>query len=260
MSETLTPPPNSVHLELAVWNILLDVKHGDHVAPQADRLLSIANTIKDLGKQFDVFTVLEAQQTEDQHNGEELAKLTGYEPGTWQSHSRPKHGERIGMFGNRVDVDNVETIKLPPGKKAIITKVGPIAIAGTHLKYQLKGPERANQATKLMERMADEEYGVIMLDANSLFWQKPRRIIEEAGYRSAFKLLEKPKLRPRTIHTVKHYHQHMPFITRSMIPGGLSVDDIYVKNIPVLDAYPFEGDSDHRGLGVTLDATGILKS
>ncbi|HEY1064202.1 MAG TPA: hypothetical protein VGE30_02775 [Candidatus Saccharimonadales bacterium] len=250
---------NSTQLHVGGWNILLDVKHGDKVPPQAQRLEALAYTIETaqqrVGRRFDYLGILEAQKTEDGQNGDVLAAHLGYEPGVWHPHSRIKSGEHLGLIGTQVC--EADFMNLPTGKMAAMAWAGSVLFTATHFRFQLKGKERSMQAAGLMEQIGDVERGVLFLDPNCLAWQEPRRIIEAAGYRSVFELTGRAPI--RTALTNKTYRRAMLSIPERLASGrGLWVDDIYVKGLDVLDAYALEGESDHSLVGALID-TGDLQ-
>lgn len=230
---------------VAAWNILLDRTHGDYVSPQHERIESQAKTLADLGKTLDVVAICEAEKTENVHNGELLAKLAGYGIGRWHRHSRK--GEHIGMFG--AQVGETQPLDLGHKKTAVITKLGNVSIAGTHLKFQLRGQERSEQIGVLLEHLSAEERSVIMGDFNSLSRQTPRRLLKAAGYVSVFDALG--ARRPRTVPT-KAYRPMLTPVRKLGSWPGLNVDDIYIKNLEVQEAGSFVGDSDHAGVWATL--------
>lgn len=222
------------------WNILL---HRDF--PQAERFAACAHKLIDLNKELSVVSLFETEVVSGRHTGEVIAELTGNAPGGWYQHNRKR--EYAGMFGSRVG--GVESVDLGYKKKAVITKLGEISIAGVHLKYQLHGSERADQMSILLDRMHDESHAVIMGDFNCLPWQRPRRMIEAAGYRSVFEVLDEAY--PRTVPT-PGFKSALPFWKQIAVGKGLAIDDVYVKNVQVIDAGSFVGESDHAGVWATL--------
>ena len=230
---------------VAAWNILLDRTHGDFVAPQCDRIAAQAKTLASIGRVLDVVAISEAEKTPHAHNGELLAALAGYGPGDWRRHSRK--AEYIGMFG--AQAGPIEHVDLGHKKTAVVTKIGAVSIAGVHLKFQLKGPERTEQIAVLLEYLAEEDQSVITGDFNCLPRQKPRRMLAQAGYISVFDALRQRK--PRTVPT-KAYRPMLTPLRKIGSWPGLNVDDIYVKNLAVHEAGSFIGASDHAGVWATL--------
>lgn len=250
MRDTLSESVGNPTFTVAYLNMFLDRTHGESVQSQDQRIESIAKTIVNLEVSPDILGIIEAEQTDQQHNGRELARLTGNPEGRWAQHSR--RGEYIGMFG--AAVREVDFIDLGHDKKAAITRVGKIAMATTHLKREKKwfGPIRGEQATRLMGEIGDEEQAVLMLDRNGLPWQEAGRIIESYGYVSAFDLAF--GRHPKTVPTPRYRSIVTKPWERLLIGGGLAVDDIYVKGLDVLNAGTFHADSDHLGLWATVRA------
>lgn len=227
-----------------VWNVLLNRKRPDLVPPQHERRDSHADTLSSLGSRaLDVVMLCEVEATKKYgHNGEYIAMRTGHDKGYWFRHSRK--GEYIGMFGGRVD--HARDLPLPHNKHAVVTKVGNVSIVGVHNKYQKWGPERSEQVEVILEDQANEKYGIYMGDTNDLRWGRSRRMLGDAGYVSADTLLNKRW--PITVPT----DQYRP-LSQLPWPLGISIDAIYVKNLKVKDIGWFEGDSDHRGVGATIE-------
>jgi len=117
---------------------------------------------------------------------------------------------------------------------------------------QRRGAEkRRDQIGALLERMEAEKRGVIMGDPNCLWWQEPRQMIEDRGYISVFKHLQ--RYRPRTVPTKAYRHMlNRKERLAVAVTRGFAVDDIYVKNVDVVDADVFVGESDHAGVWATL--------
>lgn len=237
----------SGELTVFSWNVLLYHLPTNEVKPQAERILACARSLLSLGKQMDIVALYEAEISDTHGNmGEKIAVLTGNESGFWEQHSRPN--EQIGMFGK--SVDSVEFVKLDDDKTAVISKVGPISIAGVHLTFDLRGSDRrSKQVQVVLDKLAHTDKAIIMGDFNSLPWQKPRKLIEANGFQSAFTTLGLK--RPATVPT-KEFRPLLKKWERLTIGKGLAVDDIYCKGLHVKDAGTFEGPSDHRGLWATF--------
>ena len=251
-------PTIKQYLHMGGWNILFDLKNGDRVRPQADRLAELAATIAraqdEAGMPFDFLGILEAQKGNDFHNGELLGEKTGLGAGMWKPHSRMKSGEHIGAIGTRVD-GNVDFHDLSPGaKKAATVRLGDVLLGATHFNFEKFGHTRTAQAQSLMEVMGDEQHVAVVLDPNCLAWQAPRQAIENAGFQSAFALAGYTRVRSAL--TNRDYRRSMLTRRERLLVGrGLWVDDLYVKGIPVVSAQTYEGESDHSLISVVLDVS-----
>jgi len=226
---------------LAVWNILLDLRY-----PQAKRLESLAETLQEAGE-FDMVGILEAQY----QNGQHLARQLSGTEGVWYEHSRIKRSERIGVFGP--DIHQIEPVELGYTKVAVVAKLGEVAVATVHLRRQPTRfpptPEQIEQITALLDYLSSEERAVIMGDFNSLWFQKTRRLIEAAGYESAFHKIG--KRREGTMPANGNFSEMYSWREKLMLAlagGAINLDDIYTKGVNVLGAGYFDGLSDHKGV------------
>ena len=243
---------------VAAWNVLLDLTHGDKVMPQRDRLGNLAKRLitleQDIGF-LDAVNLSEAQESEIGHHGRLIASMLSYPEGYWVKHSRKKAGEHIGMFGDKVT--NAQAIDLQHGKRAILTRVGGVAIVGAHLKFQLHGPERSLQMATLLQHISQEDQAVVMGDFNSLPWQEPRKMLEAEGFTSVFELTNQRRL--ATVPSPEYRAMPNPkrrlgILAGRMVGIRMNVDDIYVRNLSVHAAGFFSGDSDHLGVWATLSS------
>lgn len=230
---------------VATWNILLDRTHGDAIPPQSERLDSIIDTLASFDGNLDAVVLQEVEESEIGQHGDIVTEKLGYGPARWQRHSRKN--EYIGMFGNAVS--ELEFCDLTYNKQAVIAKLGDVAVAGVHLKKPKKPldiAERMAQTRTLLERLEDSRQAVIMGDFNSSPLQLPRRLLIHHGYQSVFSLTRQP--RPATVPTERYRHALSPMERRAVKLGGrlLAVDDIYVKNLEVLETGTLVGDSDHK--------------
>lgn len=261
MSERLSPASSPEKLTVVAWNILLDRKHGELVPPQSERLESHVNALSSLEPSLDVVGILEAEKTAELHNGEELARLLGFEDSYWHPHSRKD--EYIGMFGDQVG--SVETLDLGYKKTVLITRIGKVCIVAVHLKFprsareHLLLTEQRQQIEVVLDRVSDEGHVVIMGDFNCPPWRKPRKLIEAQGFESVYETLDEPL--PHSVLRGEYDFMltpHQRRILRRVWPLGVNVDDIYVKNMLVHEVGTVAGESDHLGVwAVVSPKTGV---
>ena len=252
-------PPNELHI--VSWNILLDQTRVNKglIEPQAKRIHSQIQTIQDLrlshGVEPDVVGICEAERTKKwQNHGQLMAEAIADTRGYWVSHNHIKRNherEYIGVFGTQVT--NAEILELPSDKKAVITRVGDIAIAMNHFRNQRVGNDRELQSRVLLDYLKDDEQAIIMGDFNALPYEKARRLIHNAGFVSVYKALKLPY--PMTQPTEKYRDL---FVTAPRVlqryTSLANIDDIYVRGLTVNDADTFVGDSDHYGLWAKIAA------
>jgi endonuclease/exonuclease/phosphatase family metal-dependent hydrolase len=160
--------------------------------------------------------------------------------------SRRKHErEFIGLFGTQVGF--AEVVDLPSDKRAVVTRVGGVAIAMNHFRNQHIGTDREHQARAIVDYLKHDDQAVIMGDFNAVPHEKARRIIRKAGFVSVFKAMRQGL--PNTFPTDPYWDI---FVTKPPQPrycrGPVSLDDIYVRGAHVEAAGMFEGNSDHAGL------------
>lgn len=237
---------------VASWNILLD-KHY----PQADRIDSLTDTINNLEAQrpISALGLLEVENKDGVHHGQYIANTQYGNGGVWAAHSRKTLGEAIGIAGT--DLTGAEVIDLGHKKKAVLAYLGDVAIVAVHLRRQPKHipptPEQVEQMSVLLERLGNEEKAIIMGDFNCIRLQKPRRMLGAAGFVSAFPSLN--PLIPRTVPMsgFKDILGTKRRLGTKLTGGGINVDDIYVKNLEVVDSGLVTGASDHALLWATLN-------
>lgn len=230
------------------WNILLDKARTRDglVRPQADRIDLQADTLKQTELDLDVVAILEAEQTEAGHNGEKLARRLGYTASHWTPHNRKN--EYIGMFGGLVD--GTEPVDIGHRKKAVLTHVGSVAVVGVHLRRERWGGKRAEQMGSLLEHIDQYDQAVVMGDLNAIPIEKAPRILRAHGFQSVYRRLG--KRRPPTWPTDTYRGVMLNPWYQWLLGSGVVYDDIYVKNVDVLDAGSFVGDSDHAGVWAVL--------
>lgn len=255
MAENVPMDTRSDVLNIVSWNILLDktrTKKGI-VVSQASRLSSQTETLRSLDIwELDVVMLEEVEKTKKQHSGEVIARALGYHAGFWFEHNTSRRkGEHIGMFGDKVE--HVEAFDLGHDKVGVLTMIGDIAIVGFHFRKEHMGPQRANQASAVLERVDGMKHVVLTGDANALAIEKARRQLHSAGFQSAFHELGRPN--PKTHPTPAYRKIFYAPIHRPFLPRGTSSDLIYVRGMDVHDAGRFLGDSDHYGLWARVSRT-----
>ena len=229
------------------WNVLYDKGREESgiVSPQRDRVASQAKALMELGIDLDVVMLHEVWGD----NGNQIAALTGNEPGIWQHHNRKN--EHIGTFGRRVEAADFHDIGHK--KKAVVTYVGGLAVFGLHLVARPKRYfDRVEQSVALCELVDKENEAIIAADFNGPWFEAARRMLARRGFRSAF---AEADTRERMIYPTEKYRDIMltPWQQR-LLGNRTSIDDILVRGLDVADAGVFVGDSDHMGGWVTIAA------
>lgn len=264
------PYSNPDSFTVVSWNILLDKTRSykrepsdwDYVTPQSERLPSLVETLRSLDMSLDAVAIQEAHETKDQHNGEELARRLGFEAGYWYEHNRSKRtGERIGVFGNLIH--DAQVSELPHDKKMVKTMIrDDVALANIHLRNELRGPMRAEQMQVVIDELRAHDKAVIVGDTNALFFEKARRLLYQAGFRSVFGMRHPvtfPTPEYRRIMLGLENEDDTSWQNRLM-RDGIMLDVIYIRNLDVKRSLGvravgrFEGDSDHFGLYATIQA------
>jgi hypothetical protein len=239
-------------LTVAAWNILLDKRY-----PQQERVESMISSLRQLDEQrrIGALGLLEVQRSEQSDTGEMIGRALFDNSGIWKPHSRKRLNEHIGFVGPQIE--DVEFIDLKHGKQAALTHLGGVAVVAVHLRRQPQHipptPEQVNQTRVLLERLEDEDEAVVMGDFNCLWFQRPRRMLEAQGFKSAFSELglRRPKTLPMPgfdgVLTPKRR------AALRMVGGGINLDDIYVKNLHVRDVGTGKGKSDHAYVWATVE-------
>ncbi len=244
---------NESETTLVSWNILLDYKRRkfpvdspQYIPEQKERIDIHVETLMNIGVPLDAVCLQEVQNK----HGEYIATRLGHRPGTWFNHNTTRRGgEHIGMFGTKVA--SVEEVQTRHDKVAVFTKIGSLAVVGFHNRHEIFGPMRSEQTEDFLGRVVGQECAALMGDLNAVGWQKPNRLIRDAGFVSVFELLGLPE--PKT-HPVDAYRDifYSP-VKKLILPHGTASDRIYVRGCEVLDAGVFESDAaDHRGVWATV--------
>lgn len=235
---------------VVAWNILLDKARARDgiITPQSSRIDSQVSTMRQMELSLDVVAIMEAERTETAHNGERMARQLGYGAGYWCQHNRRR--EYIGMFGSRVE--RMDAVDMGYNKAAVVTMVGSVAVVGIHLKREQWGNRRAEQMSRLMDSIGDYEQAVVMGDLNAIPPEKAPRILRSYGFQSAYRLVGKKQ--PPTWPTAGYRDIMLDPWQQRLLRRGIIYDDIYVKNLDVVDAGTFVGDSDHAGVWATVSS------
>lgn len=220
--------------------------------PQIERYKHIAQKLIEIDRELGVVSLSEVElHNGDVHIGDNIAKLTGHGSGMWRPHAR-WDTEHIGMFG--AQVDRVEFMDIGEGRYAAMTTLSSgIIVVGVHLKHGLNtSGARRDQLQKILDAIGSKP-AVLMGDWNEIeMIGKARRLLKRSGFRSVFHVLGRQ--RPPTVPAAEYVSQlnslHHLVVK---VTGGFNIDDIYVRDVAVLDAGVFDTKSDHRGVWATID-------
>lgn len=251
MSEIL-PQPQDGRINVATLNLLLDKTRTSEklIEPQYKRIEPIAKALAELTMNPSLVAIQEAQKERGVQNGETLARALGFQASFWMEHNKlRRRDEHIGWLVDE-SVDDVDFFDVGHGKQAGIVTMGDLTFVNVHFSREWWGPKRADQSRAVIDRIHDSKRAVVMGDTNALWFEKARRIIHKDGFRCVFH--EIGQRRPITYPTPQYrgvmlepWQKHIPI-------EGVSLDDIYVKGVEVIDAGRFVTDSDHFGLWATL--------
>lgn len=237
----------SERFNVVSWNILYDKGREERgiIVPQRDRVVFHAKALMELGIDLDVVMLQEVWGG----NGDQIALLTGNEPGIWERHNRKN--EHIGVFGQKVET--ADFYDIGHNKKAVVTHIGELAVFGLHFVARPKRYfERIEQATRLCEVIDQEEEAIIAGDFNGPRFEAARRMLARRGFRSAF---SEAGAKERMTYPTEQYRDILwtPWQQR-LLGRRVSIDDILVRGVNVADAGIFVGDSDHMGGWATLES------
>lgn len=225
------------------WNILTNKVRPGVAKPQGERLASIVKQIEQISPDFlglyEVDNKVLASWVE--RLGFKNHLLTNY------ASDRLDFAIYVGSHHTLEDQHIVEYSQADK-RKAIITSVDGVRVAATHLSYRLERVDWRNAQTKsLIHELAEAKHAVIMGDLNCLPWQKARKQLIRAGYTSVASLIGYPSTFPTDQYKTKlHIHQ------RLLVQDGVSIDDIYFKNMKFNNGGLIEADSDHLGIWADL--------
>jgi endonuclease/exonuclease/phosphatase family metal-dependent hydrolase len=269
-------------LNVISWNILLDKKRTQKglIRPQDERVDQLIETLQGFDGSHDVVGLQEVEAT----NGQTISRALGYGDGLWHQHNKPiykgasrgRSNEYMGMFGAMVEY--TEPIDIGDRRKAVLTRVGGVAIVNCHL---ISGRSRKTLALRTQEMQAildaitDEENAVLIGDTNGHPLEASRRLAHREGFRSAHVLANghMPRTHPNPeyidaladdlLHRKLFYRYIGSAIDTISIRGdGLSVvaagtlqeprQGIHDEDIETSKAFPSKGASDHIGLWARL--------
>lgn len=241
-------------LHVGSWNILIDDQPDTPTLPQHQRCDSLCDSIEAIGTPFDFLGLYEVEGSSSDNCGHHMAKTLGLTHTTWAQNGRPHEGI---MLAARKPLDDAQLTVLDPDhskRAAIIVRQGGTTIVTTHLLYHVINYKwRVKQTESLLEKLAGHDKVVILGDFNCLPSQKPRKLLEANGYTSVLGELF-PK-RTSTFPTAAYRDISVKPWQNRLIPNGISIDDIYIKNLKLIDGGLFEGNTDHHGLWATLETT-----
>lgn len=231
-----------MELTVCFWNILFDDFQPSSVESQTDRLPEILNTLRQLPDD----AIIGLSEVEGVKNGELLANQLGNQTGFFIEHDRPN--DHIGVTSKQIL--NPQAIQIDDTCRAIAVEVSEITVVAVHMTWTFFNERmRRRQITSLLSQLDDSSPMVIMGDFNSMSWQSSRKLIEKAGFRSV--LGRSLRRRLPTVPTREFLHMYpQPYRTLGRI--GLTVDDVYIRGLDLLDSGVFKGQSDHLGVWATV--------
>lgn len=269
-------------LNVISWNILLDKKRKEKglIRPQDERVDQLIETLQGFEGSHDVVGLQEVEAT----NGQAISQALGYGDGLWHQHNKPPYkgaprgrsNEYMGMFGAMVE--HTEAIDIGDRRKAVLTRVGGVAIINCHLR---SGRSRQTLALRtqemqvILDAVADEENAVLIGDTNGHPLEASRRLAHREGFRSAHILANgrMPKTHPNPeyidaladdlLHRKLFYRYIGSAIDTISIRGkGLSVvaagtlqeptQSVSDDGTETSKTFPAKGASDHIGLWARL--------
>src|SRR4030095_15742919 len=250
---------------VASWNILIDRKPYTPTLPQHQRCDSLGDTLQAVGVPFDFLGLYEVEGTAEQNCGRHIANTLGLKHSRLAHHGRDEEGI---MLSSRRPLKNVRVVTLDPEhgrRQAIIAEQGPLAVVSTHLiahLVALKGNRlaayttahkwRIKEVTTLLGQLTNYETVILMGDFNCLPSHKPRKLLEANGFTSILSKLSLER-RSSTFPTEAYRDISVRPWQNRLIPKGISIDDIYIKNLSFVTGDLFEGNSDHQGIWATLE-------
>lgn len=235
------PEPFSV----CSWNILTTYTGNQHnTVPQEHRLPSIVDQITEIDP--DICGLYEVRDT----TVDDLHTRIGHDHSLITPYSHELHGMSQALT-SRLEQTDAAIIDYKDGnRKGLVATIDGIAVVASHLSYEFtRFSWRTAQVADILQHVGSAETAIIMGDFNCLPWQKPRRMLEAAGFTSVMKTLH-PKS-PVTFPTPQYLPLLRP-IQQLIVKPGLSIDDIYIKGLRVIEGGLIEGDSDHYGLWAKL--------
>lgn len=233
--------PKGNELTVCFWNILFDVYQPSLVKSQSDRLPDI---IKEL-RRFPKNSIIGLAEVEGD-NGQLIAEGLDSQTEYFVEYDRPN--DYIGV---------VSQLKLSPRFiqidekcRVVVAKHGEVTIVIVHMTLAILGEAlRKQQIRTLLSNLDTAGPMVIMGDFNSMAWQRSRKLLVKAGFRSA--LGRSIVKRLPTVPARKYRHMY-PQPYKALGRYGFTLDDIYVREVQVSESGIFEGESDHLGVWAKL--------
>lgn len=214
---------------------------------QSLRVDGIISSLKSLDLNTAVIGLVEVENNKSLGNiGNKIAQQVAGIDGHWLEYDR--EAKMMGFFGS--NIKNVQSYDISGNSKVFISEVGAVKVALTHLTYgPISEQVRYRQLEIIIDILNDSDKAVLMGDFNSASWQRSRKLLKKGGFVSVFEHMK--RRHPSTVLTESYRHK-LRLHYRIATKWGFSPDDIYVRNISVVDADVFEGDSDHRGVWASL--------
>lgn len=274
MTDLGTQNTSAEQFTVVTWNILLDITRTNNgiIRSQSDRLASHIGTLaalrSEIGGELDAVGIQEAQEENGQHNGERLSEALGYGKGQWIGHNKKPYpgsptgrpGEFMGMFGALID--SAEPIELGDNRRAVVSKIGEVAIANIHPRAGKNLALKEEQVRVVLEHLQQYPNAIFLGEFNSHPSARVRHAVKSEDFESVFTVLDKPQ--PATYPTPAY--RRIMYGTKDKIAPPLKrlapavlLDDIYVRNVAVHDADSFVGDSDHAGVWAKLSHNTVIR-
>ncbi len=240
--------PLSRHFRMIIlsWNVLTNNLPNSRIPAQNTRIDSIVSSINalepDVAGIYELDSALAVSMPASIKHRH--VTTTSYAPAKYGismslSSNLPQSGTRIIDF---TDKDQ---------RKAIISKLDGITIVAAHLSYKLVAFSwRTAQVRDILAAVGDDDQAVVMADFNCMPWQKPRRLLKQAGFVPVTTLLTPSS--PVTFPTPRYRHLLSVFHQLIALPG-LRLDDMYIKNLTFVEGGLVEGESDHFGVWARLE-------
>ncbi len=232
-------------ITISSWNLLTTYDgNAANTTHQTERIPAIVSSLQAI--QPDVSGVYEVMN----ENTESLARDLQHLYSTTTPYCDSKYDMAIQLT-SKIEPSVTAVIDYPMDqRKAIAATIAGIMVIATHLSFSIPRFDwRVKQVRQLLEASKDEDRAVIMADFNCMPWQKPRKMLEAAGFTSVAKNMQpaNPVTFPSPL-----YKPKLSFLHRLVSHRGLSIDDIYVKGLEIVDSGLIEGDSDHFGVWATV--------
>ncbi|MGH7233889.1 MAG: endonuclease/exonuclease/phosphatase family protein [Candidatus Saccharimonadales bacterium] len=231
-------------LSVCFWNILYDIEPASLIRPQSERLPYITKALDGLLPDKTFIGISESEN----RNGQLIAESLGYDTAYFVENGIPN--AHIGLMSRLKLAPRF--IQLDGNRRAVFVKYGDITIVVIHLTFGVFVERLHRQQIRtLLKNLDTNSPVVIMGDFNSQAWQRSRKLLSDAGFKSALGRTFFRWVPTAPSRSYRHFYPE-PFKTLGLL--GFTIDDIYVKGIEVLDSGTFEGESDHLGVWAKLRA------